>query len=96
MNRNFFIFSFHKLIFSCCIKKIQFNLLHDKLPEFAIVHTTSNIKYISDGSSLEAPTVAYGIESMVVWSDQVHNYIPATIGPRPREPVNIVAGILLY
>jgi len=45
-----------------------------------------DIKYISDGSRLKAPTAASWIELTVVQSSAT-NYIPATISPRPQEPV---------
>jgi len=45
-----------------------------------------DIKYISDGTRLEAPTIAHGIESTSVrYSIHIHK-IPATIWPRPRGP----------
>jgi len=45
-----------------------------------------DVNYISDGSRLEAPTVANGIEPTLVRSSIY--IIPAIICPRPRRPDN--------
>jgi len=44
--------------------KFHFNLLHDQRTQYNI----HDIKYISDGSCLETPTVANGIEPTLVRS----------------------------
>jgi len=49
-------------------------------------YATDDIKHVSDGSRLEAPTIPNGIESTLVRPSRPTHNVPSTLWPRPRRP----------